>query len=184
MTNDNSASETLRAWNAQLEKVRQKQCTQGSGQAGLASPEQVKGKTGLQVMTALLNGELPHPYMADTFNCDLVEVGEGLAIFQATPQLKHYNPLGSVHGGWYATLLDFALGCAVQTKLPAGRSYTTAQINVNIVRAANTQTGALRCIGKALHVGRQVGTSEARIVGPDGKLYAHATTTCVIFEAP
>ncbi|QCX50783.1 PaaI family thioesterase [Ralstonia pseudosolanacearum] len=184
MTNDNSASETLRAWNVQMEQVRQRRLDRGDGKAGLASPEQVKGMTGLRVMTALLNGDLPHPYMADTFDCELVELGYGHAVFQATPQLKHYNPLGSVHGGWYATLLDFALGCAVQTKLPAGRTYTTAQINVNIVRAANTQTGALRCIGTALHVGRQVGTSEARIVGPDGKLYAHATTTCVIFEAP
>lgn len=134
-------------------------------------------------MLALLEGDPPHPYMADTFDCELVEVGEGHAVFQATPQLKHYNPLGTVHGGWYATLLDFALGCAVQTKLPAGRGYTTSQINLNIVRAAHTKTGPLRCVGAALHVGRQVGTSEARIVAPDGKLYAHATTTCAIFES-
>lgn len=107
----------------------------------------------------------------------------GLAIFQATPQLKHYNPMGSVHGGWYATLLDFALGCAVQSRLPSGLAYTSSQINFNIVRAANIKTGLLRCIGNAIHVGRQIGTSEARIVGPDGKLYAHATTTCAIFEA-
>ena len=180
---ENSVDETLRSWNAQVAEVRQRQHSRGGGKAGLARPAQIEGKTGLQIMTALLNGDLPHPHMADTFDCDLVELGDGLAIFQATPQLKHYNPLGSVHGGWYATLLDFALGCAVQTKLPAGRSYITSQINVNIVRAANTQTGPLRCIGTAIHVGRQVGTSEARIVGPDGKLYAHATTTCFIFEA-
>lgn len=180
---DNSAQATLNAWQAQLEDVRRRRVERGGGHAGLAKPEQVLGKTGLQVMTALLEGALPHPYMADTFDCELIEVGEGLAVFQATPQLKHYNPLGSVHGGWYATLLDFALGCAVQTKLPAGLGYTTSQINLNIVRAANTQTGPLRCIGNAIHVGRQIGTSEARIVGPDGKLYAHATTTCAIFEA-
>ena len=180
---ENSVDDTLRAWNAQVAEVRQRQLSRGGGKAGLASAAQVAGKTGLQVMTALLQGDLPHPYMADTFDCDLVELGDGLAIFQATPQLKHYNPLGSVHGGWYVTLLDFALGCAVQTRLPAGRSYTTSQINVNIVRTANAQTGPLRCIGTALHVGRQVGTSEARIVGPDGKLYAHATTTCLIFDA-
>jgi hypothetical protein len=76
-------------------------------------------------MTALLEGDLPHPYMADTFDCELVELGDGHAVFQAKPRLKHYNPLVSVHGGWYATLLDFALGCEVQTKLPAGRSTTT-----------------------------------------------------------
>jgi len=180
---ENSVETTLNAWQAQLEQVRRRRLERGGGRAGLANPGQVQGMTGLQVMTALLEGDLPHPHMADTFDCELVEVGDGHAVFQATPQLKHYNPLGSVHGGWYATLLDFALGCAVQTKLPAGRSYTTSQINLNIVRAANTKSGPLRCVGTALHVGRQVGTSEARILGPDGKLYAHATTTCAIFDA-
>ena len=164
MQTEKTVEATLNAWQAQLDDIRRRRVERGGGHAGLAKPQQVLGKTGLQVMTALLEGELPHPYMADTFDCELIEVGEGLAIFQATPQLKHYNPLGSVHGGWYATLLDFALGCAVQTKLPAGRGYTTTQINLNIVRAAHTKTGPLRCIGTALHVGRQVGTSEARIV--------------------
>lgn len=180
---ENTVQPLQETWQTQVADIRRRRVERGGGYAGLAKPEQVMGKTGLQVMTALLEGDLPHPYMAETFDCELVEVGDGVAIFQATPQLKHYNPLGSVHGGWYATLLDFALGCAVQTKLPAGTGYTTSQINLNIVRAANTKTGPLRCIGRAIHVGRQVGTSEARIVGPDGKLYAHATTTCIIFEA-
>lgn len=127
METDSTVEATLNAWHAQLAQVRQRRLERGGGYAGLASPQQTQGKTGLQVMTALLDGDLPHPYMADTFGCDLVELGDGLAIFQATPQLKHYNPLGSVHGGWYATLLDFALGCAVQTKLPAGRSYSLGQ---------------------------------------------------------
>jgi uncharacterized protein (TIGR00369 family) len=183
MNTENTAETTLNAWQAQLEEVRRRRVERGGGHAGLAKPQQVVGMTGLQVMKALLEGDLPHPYMADTFDCELIEVGDGLAIFQATPQLKHYNPLGSVHGGWYATLLDFALGCAVQTKLPVDVGYTTSQINVNIVRAAHVKTGPLRCIGTAIHVGRQIGTSEARIVGPDGKLYAHATTTCAIFPA-
>ena len=138
---ENTAEATLNAWQAQLEQVRRRRLERGGGRAGLADPRRVQGMSGLQVMTALLEGDLPHPHMADTFDCDLVELGDGRAVFQATPQLKHYNPLGSVHGGWYATLLDFALGCAVQTKLPAGRSYTTSQINLNIVRAANTKTG-------------------------------------------
>lgn len=174
---------TLNAWQTQLEAVRRRRVERGGGLAGLAISEQVMGKTGLQIMTALLEGDLPHPHMADTFDCELIEVGDGLVVFQATPQLKHYNPLGSVHGGWYATLLDFALGCAVQTKLPADVGYTTSQINVHIVRAAHVKTGPLRCIGTAVHVGRQIGTSEAKIIGPDGKLYAHATTTCAIFPA-
>lgn len=184
MQTENTIESTLNAWQAQVEDIRRQRIERGGGQAGLPKPQELQGKTGLQVMTAILDGELPHPYMAETFDCELVELGDGLAIFQATPQLKHYNPLGSVHGGWYATLLDFALGCAVQTKLPAGRGYTTSQINLHIVRAAHMKTGPLRCIGTALHVGRQVGTSEAKIVGPDGKLYAHASTTCAIFDAP
>jgi uncharacterized protein (TIGR00369 family) len=183
MQTDTTIETTLKVWQAQLEDARHRRVQRGGGHAGLAKPEQVLGMTGLQVMTALLEGDLPHPHMADTFDCELIEVGDGLAVFQATPQLKHYNPLGSVHGGWYTTLLDFALGCAVHTRLPVGVGYTTSQINVNIVRAAYTETGPLRCIGKAIHVGRQIGTSEARIVGPDGKLYAHATTTCAIFSA-
>lgn len=184
MTDARTIEATLDNWQRELEQIRQRRRDRGGGHAGLARPDQVQGLTGLQVMTAILEGHVPHPYMADTFDCELIEVREGHAVFQGTPQLKHYNPLGSVHGGWYATLLDFALGCAVQTKLPAGTGYTTSQINLNIVRAVYAKTGPLRCIGTALHVGRQVGTSEARIVGPDGRLYAHATTTCAIFDAP
>ena len=154
----------------------------GGGQAGLARPEQAKGRTGLQFMQAMLAGEVPYPHICDTLDFFLVEVGEGTAIFQGTPQLKHFNPLGTVHGGWYATLLDSAVGCAVHTLMPVGRAYTTAELSVNIVRAAGVKTGPLRAIGKVVHAGRQLATAEARIVGPDGKLYAHATTTCLVFE--
>jgi len=155
----------------------------GGAQAGLASPEQVAGKTGLELLQAMLSGALPYPHIADTMDFALIEANFGSATFQSTPQLKHYNPLGSVHGGWYATLLDSALGCAVQSTLPAGRSYTTAELGVNIVRAASHKTGPLRAIATVLHSGRQMATAEARIVDPDGKLYAHATTTCLVFEA-
>ena len=113
-----------------------------------------------------------------------MSVAPGKTIFQGTPQLKHYNPLGTVHGGWYATLLDSAVGCAVHTMLPAGRGYTTAELSVNIVRSASQKSGPLRAIGTVLHCGRQLATAEGRIVGPDGKLYAHATTTCLVFDLP
>ncbi len=151
---------------------------------GLADTAQLAGMNGLQQMQAMLEGLLPYPHIADTMDFALVEVGEGRAVFQGQPQLKHYNPLGSVHGGWYATLLDSALGCAVHTMLPVGRGYTTAELGVNIVRAASHKSGPLRAIGTVLHAGRQLATAEARIVGADGKLYAHATTTCLVFEAP
>jgi uncharacterized protein (TIGR00369 family) len=151
------------------------------GKAGLASPEQAAGKTGLEMMQAMLRGEVPYPHIADTMDFCLVEACQGEAIFQGTPQLKHYNPLGSVHGGWYATIMDSALGCAVHTTLALGYGYTTAELSVNIVRAASTKTGPLRAIGKVLHSGRQLATAEARIVDVNGKLYAHGTTTCLVF---
>lgn len=98
MNTENTVEATLKAWQMQMDDVRRRRVERGGGHAGFAKPAQVMGKTGLQVMTALLEGDIPHPHMADTFECELVEVGEGLAVFQATPQLKHYNPLGSVHG--------------------------------------------------------------------------------------
>lgn len=174
--------ETLAGWSRQLADVQTRMNT-GRG-AGLASPAEVAGLTGLEVMHKMLAGELPYPHIADTLDFGLVEVAPGKAVFQGTPQLKHYNPLGSVHGGWYATLLDSALGCAVHTTLPAGMAYTTAELSVNIVRAASAKSGPLRAIGQVLHSGRQLATAEARIVGPDGKLYAHGTTTCLVFPVP
>ena len=177
-----SPETTLAQWNEQLAAVRQRMMSRRD-RPGLASRDMVAGKSGLEIMQAMLDGELPFPHIAETMDFSLVEVGPGKAIFQGTPQLKHYNPLGSVHGGWYATLLDSALGCAVHTMLPAGRAYTTAELGVNIVRAASSETGPLRAIGTVIHCGKQLATAEARIVGPDGKLYAHATTTCLVFEA-
>ncbi len=176
-----TAEETLARWNEQLDGVVRRM-RDGGGKPGLPSPEMVAGLSGLEMMQAMLAGRLPFPHIADTLDFSLVEVEVGKAVFQGTPQLKHYNPLGSVHGGWYATLLDSALGCAVHTTMPVGRAYTTAELSVNIVRAATAQSGPLRAIGTVIHTGRQLATAEARIVGPDGKLYAHGTTTCLVFE--
>ena len=167
-----------REYNEAIQRMRA-----GAG-VGLAKRTDLVGKTGLQQMQAMLHGELPYPHISDTLDFSLVEVSEGRAVFQGQPQLKHYNPLGSVHGGWYATLLDSAVGCAVHTAMPVGRAYTTAELSVNIVRAASQQSGPLRAIGTVLHVGRQLATAEGRIVDAAGKLYAHATTTCLVFEMP
>lgn len=152
--------------------------------AGVARPEQVAGKTGLETMHAMLRGELPFPPIAQTLDFMLIEVGEGRAVFQGKPGPAHLNPLGSIHGGWYATLLDSALGCAVHTMMPAGRGYTTAELSVNLVRAIGAKAPRVRAEGKVLHCGRQLATAEARLFGPDGTLYAHATTTCLVFELP
>lgn len=170
-------------WLMEIEAVRARMLAAG-GKAGLATPEMLVGKTGLEQMQAMLDGLSPYPHIADTMDFSLVEIAPGKAVFQGTPQLKHYNPLGTVHGGWYATLLDSALGCAVHTTMPVGRAYTTAELSVNIVRSASHKSGPLRAIGTVLHTGKQLATAEARIVGPDGKLYAHATTTCLVFEFP
>ena len=106
------------------------------------------------------------------------ETAFGLAPAGGPPQL---NPMGGIHGGWYATLLDSALGCAVHTKMPVGRAYTTAELSVNIVRALTPKVQRVRAIGKVIHCGRQLATADAQLVGPDGTLYAHATTTCLVF---
>ena len=173
---------TAALWNEELQAVLARMAA-GGGRAGVADPRTVVGLSGLEAMPAMLAGALPYPPIAQTLDFALIEVGPGRAVFQGTPQTMHYNPMGTVHGGWFATLLDSALGCAVQTALPAGSAYTTAELGVNIVRAANARTGPLRAIGEVVHSGRQLATAEARIVGPDGKLYAHGTTTCLVMTA-
>jgi uncharacterized protein (TIGR00369 family) len=178
-----NAEDTVSEWNRQFEAVRARIRAAG-GQAGVAGPDLAAGKTGLEVMLAMLAGGLPYPHIGETMDFGLVEVEHGRAVFQGTPQLKHLNPMGGVHGGWYATLLDSALGCAVHTTMPVGRAYTTAELSVNLVRGATLKTGPLRAIGTVVHSGRQLATAEGRIVGPDGKVYAHGTTTCLVFAMP
>jgi uncharacterized protein (TIGR00369 family) len=175
-----SAAEIQAEWLRRHAAVKAQALAAGAV-AGVARPEQLQGLSGLQFMRALLRGELPYPPIMDTLDYGLVEVDRGRCIFQGTPQLKHYNPLGSVHGGWYATLLDSALGCAVHTMLEAGQAYTTAELGIHIVRGADERSGPLRAIGQVVHCGRQLATAEARIVGADGKLYAHGSTTCLVF---
>ena len=172
----------LEAWLALERDVRT--CLDAGVGPGVASPEQVAGKTGLQVMQGLLAGELPYAHMAKTLDFMLIEVGPGLAIFQGTPGVQHLNPLGTVHGGWFASLLDSALGCAVHTMMPPGRGYTTADLSVKLVKAITPKVQRVRAIAKVLHCGRQLATAEAQLVGPDGTLYAHASTACLVFETP
>jgi len=157
----------------------------GGPGAGVATPAMVAGRSGIEVMRAMLRGELPYPPIAKTLSFQLLEVDEGRAMFQGIPGPDHLNPMGSIHGGWYATLLDSALGCAVHTMMPPGRGYTTAELGVNLVRAINpAKAPRVRAEGKVLHCGRQLATAEAKLYGPDGTLYAHATTTCLVFELP
>ncbi|CAM4097510.1 PaaI family thioesterase [Bordetella muralis] len=144
----------------------------------------IAGKTGMELLQAIFAGELPPAPIGATLDFVPVHIEPGVAVFQGRPQRKHYNPLGSVHGGWFATLLDSAVGCAVHSTLPAGKGYTTLELKVNMVRALSDRVPLVRAEGKVIHAGRQVATAEGRLVGPDGKLYAHATTTCLIFDQP
>jgi len=155
---------------------------EGGGLPGLARSEQIAGKSGREILEAMMSGKLPYPPMNDTMNLALLEVGDGRAVFQGIPLLAHYNPLGSVHGGWFASLLDSALGCAIQSALPVGRSYTTAELSIKIVRSASHKTGPLRATGRLVHGGDRLATAEARVEDEHGKLYVHATTTCLVFD--
>ena len=165
-------------WQAEEKAVRARLATT----AGYARPDQVAGLTGLEVFAAIFAGQLPPPPIGETLDFLPIHIEYGVAVFQGKPNQRHYNPLGTVHGGWFATLLDSAVGCAVHSTLPAGRGYTTLELKLNIVRALTDAVPLVRAEGKIFHGGRQVATAEGRIVGPDGKLYAHATTTCLIFE--
>ena len=175
-----SKVDQLEAWLAQEREVVQRM-EAGVG-CGVATPEQVAGRSGLELLQAMLRGELPTAPIARPLDFQLLEVGAGRAVFQGKPGPAHLNPMGTVHGGWYATLLDSALGCSVHTMLPAGRAYTTAELSVNLVRSIGPKVQRVRAEGRVIHCGRQLATADARLVGPDGTLYAHATTTCLVFE--
>ena len=179
MTN---ATNHLDQWLADEQALRDG-AAQGAG-PGVARREQVANLSGLELMQAMLRGELPSAHIAQTLDFILVEVGPGRAVFQGTPGPQLLNPLGTVHGGWFATLLDSALGCAVHTMMPKGRGYTTAELGVNMVKAITPKVQRVRAEGRVIHSGRQLATAEARLVGPDGTLYAHATTTCLVFDLP
>src|SRR4051794_27612190 len=139
--------------------------------------------TGLEHMRAIADGTIEAPPMARLLGFDLLEAEPGRALFAATPGQRHYNPIGSVHGGFAATLLDSAMGCAVQTTLPAGVGYTTLELSVNLVRGMTAETGRVLCEGRTIHVGRRTATAEARLTQEaTGKLLAHGTTTCLVTE--
>ena len=141
-------------------------------------------RPGIDVLRDMIDGRLPSPPIAHALQYLLVHVAPGEAVFQGRPSADFLNPLGSLHGGWYATLLDSAVGCAVHTTIQPGRSYTTLEFKINLVRAIGPDVPLVRAEGRTIHVGRQTATAEGKLIGPDGKLYAHASTTCLIFDLP
>ena len=173
----NTADTTLAQWQAEETEVRAR-----AGAVGVARPEQVAGLSGIEVFQAMFDGRLPMPPIGETLAFVPVLIEPGHAVFQGRPAFAHYNPLGTVHGGWFATLLDSAVACAVHSSLPAGKAYTTLELKLNIVRALTERVPLVRAEGRLVHGGNQVATAEGRLVGPDGRLYAHATTTCLVFD--
>lgn len=149
---------------------------------GVATLEQLKALSGLEFLQRIADGRLPRPPIADTLSFYLLEAEPGRAVFQGTPRTEHLNPLGGVHGGWTATLLDSTMACAVQTVLAAGQGYTTVEFKLNLVRPVSPGSGPLRAEGKVINAGRTIATAEGRLVGEDGKLYAHGTETCLVMS--
>jgi uncharacterized protein (TIGR00369 family) len=135
---------------------------------------------GLTFLTQIAAGTIPPPPIAVTLGFQLVSVEPGRAVFSLTPADYHYNPIGSVHGGVFATLCDSACGCAVHSLLPAGALYTSLDLATRFIRPVTTGTGPLRCEGTVQHLGARTALAEARLTGEDGKLYAHATSNCLI----
>lgn len=168
---------TLADWKAREIAVRAQLAPSGP-----LPREQVIRMSGMNVFDAIFRGELPAPPIGETMDFIPVHMAPGLAIFQGRPLKRHFNPLGTVHGGWFCTLLDSAMGCAVHTTLPAGKGYTTLEVKVNMLRPLTDAVELVRAEGKVIHAGRQVATAEGRLVDAAGKVYGHATTTCMIFD--
>jgi uncharacterized protein (TIGR00369 family) len=136
--------------------------------------------SGLAFFQAWLAGSIPAPPIAALMNFDLTEVADGRVVFAMQPSEYHFNPIGSVHGGVTATILDSAMACAIHSKLPQGTAYTTLEIKVNYIRPIIIETGRLTCVGEVIHMGRRMATAEGKLYDAAGKLYAHATTTCMV----
>jgi uncharacterized protein (TIGR00369 family) len=147
----------------------------------LITAQAAAGLSGIDFLRAIMEGRLPPPPIAVLMGFRIEEVGEGQVTFAVDPGEHHYNPIGMVHGGLAATLLDSAMGCAIQSMLPPGRGYSTLEIKVSYVRALKSDTGPVRATAKVVHVGGRVATAEGRVADAGGRLYAHATTTCLLF---
>ena len=154
-----------------------------NAEVGLVSRDMALGETGLEMLRGLIEGRHPRPPFAGTTGCILTEVEEGRAVFTGVPDGRFLNPLGTIHGGWTAGILDSAMACAVHSVLKAGQSYTTLELKVHLVRAILPGSGELVCEGRIVHRGGTVATSEGYLRDGEGRLLAHGTETCLIFDA-
>ncbi len=169
---------TASHWREEAERA-QAMCTA----PGSATREQLTGMSGMDFFSAMMNGEIPPPHMAATGSFVIVSFEFGHVVMQGSPETKFQNTIGSIHGGWIATLLDSALGCAVHTTLSAGRGYATAELKISYLRPISAPFSLVRAEGKVLSVGNKIAFAEGTLFGPDGKKYAHATSTCSVFDA-
>ena len=149
-----------------------------------ALADELAGRSGLELMQLMVSGELPAPPIARTLGFRLVEVERGQAVFECEPAEFHYNPIGTVHGGVIATLLDSAAGCAVHSTLPAGWGYTSLDLTTKYLRPVTVDSGVLRCEGTVINRGRTTALAEARLFDERGRLAAYASSSCLLFEIP
>ena len=150
---------------------------------GVVAPDVLKSYDGLGFLKAIIAGTVPNPPISGLVGFHLVEAEQGRAVFEGVPEFHHYNPIGTVHGGFAATLLNSALGCAIFSTIAKGDTWTTLELKFNFVRPLTKDTGPVRAEARIVHRGRTVATSEGDLKDRAGKLYAHATTTCMIFPA-
>jgi uncharacterized protein (TIGR00369 family) len=151
---------------------------------GVTPVDVMASMSGLDFVRAMFAGKLPPPPIMQTVEPFDQTAEPGVVAFHSIPGFRHYNPIGSVHGGYAATLLDSAMGLAVQTMLPAGTGYTTLEFKISFIRGMSKDSGVVRTEGRTMNVGRRAATAEARITDSKGRLLAHATTTCLVFEIP
>jgi len=151
---------------------------------GVTPIETMASMAGIDFVRAIFDGRLPAPPIMQGIEPFDSSAEPGVVVMYSTPGMRHYNPIGSVHGGYAATLLDSVMGLAVHTMLPPGNGYTTLEFKVSFIRGMTKDTGAVRSEGRTLNVGRRAATAEARITDAQGRLLAHATTTCLVFEIP
>lgn len=170
-------TQTLADWQATDAKIRA-----SLAPAGILPLPELANQTGLEALNHIISGKYPQVPFGETLDYILIHAEYGQVTFQGRPSVRFYNPMGTVHGGWYCTLLDSALGCAVHTTLPVGKAYTTLEIKVNMIKALTDKVPLVRAIANVVHVGKSTATAEAKLIGADGTLYAHATTTCFIFN--
>ena len=149
---------------------------------GVVTPDLLGGSSGLEFLRGIIDGKHPIPPIADLVGFALTEVEFGRVVFQGMPEFKHYNPLGTVHGGYAATLLDSCMGCCVHSTLPVGVGYTTLEFKVTLIRAITAETGPVTAEGRILNAGRRAATAEGRLTDAKGRLLAHGTTTCLVFD--